>query len=103
MIFLDEKDTPYILDILNKQPDHWLKQYLLDKINKDIQRKTTINSCGHEFYKYTGTKTECPNCKCMPEIEWQLNSKSNYEYPDKLEDTKEGPSLFSSPSETETL
>lgn len=76
MIYLLPEETKYLLDLLQKQPEWWGRDKLIEKIQDDKNEKTQRKYCKHIKGTYRGTKTCCAKCGGYYEggmgVKWEL-------------------------------
>lgn len=62
MISFEELEKDYLIQLLNKQPENWIRDQVVLKIEYDDDRIETIRKCNHTFSKYLGQKECCSKC-----------------------------------------
>lgn len=77
MIYLLPEETKYLLELLKKQPEFWVRDKIIEKLEDDVNEKERHEKCEHVKGAYTGTKTCCKKCGAYYEegmgVKWMVD------------------------------
>lgn len=67
-----EPEERELLEIILKQSSvkSWRLKSIINKLQSDIDRVETINTCQHEYIEWKGNKTACKHCGATTYVEW---------------------------------